>query len=843
MSKDLGKSTSYAYYVAEGGTKTPQEYGEMLVNIDTVATRAEDAADSAAESATGALNSQNAAQTAATTATNKASEATTAAQTATTKAGEASQSASQASASAQTASTKASEASQSASTASAKATEATTAAGTATTAKNDAVAAKTAAETAQGKAEDAQEAAEDAAESVSASVAQIATNTADISDIKEGLNSIQSATRNINTAEVGRYRNNNNQIEYVPSTTTVFGMSDMVECEADADYTSTAYDLGLSGCSMYFNWYDSEKAHIREDTAYISGAITATRTSPSNAKYVHIFLYQSGAGIPDIANGKIQIEKGTVSTTYISPYSANDKVARQEMEELNASLTGEMQKISGEQNTGIEYLYGVFQNGGMANGVLYPNQKYRVSTNTLMTYDRTIKLTIASGYKIGVHIFINGTFNRDSGWITNGSYTIPAGTQFKCVITTNPEDTSVVANVETYVHAVTFPTFTQEQINGLNSDKSLATSMVYDKSFGKRYVCHLGNPYYDGMIIPSQSRFDIERARKAGFTAIELNVQATSDGKYIVGHGNGGKFGTEFYHIGGTDISDTAINSVTLSYIKTYVRTKSAVDKYKVAPLTLEEALLCCKNNGIMPAIATNIANVLTIANKIVGADNYIGLVYAGDRPSGFNGACASWLTLTDKDEILAKCQASGGAYSAGLNVTNSAYASFTLSDWKEIAELLHENGYRVNSAYVLDPNLQHTLEKAGFDYVFSAYQIPEIENGNVCNLSDNNTFADFNHNGTVTDGKLVLATGQTVEPTETYPATLSSGGSLHVSFIGTIKVSLGKYINIAYSFTCNDDTEDWWFSTYFNGTEPTFKITASADTTISELSYKASRF
>ena len=176
-----------------------------------------------------------------------------------------------------------------------------------------------------------------------------------------------------------------------------------------------------------------------------------------------------------------------------------------------------------------------------------------------------------------------------------------------------------------------------------------------------------------------------------------------------------------------------------------------------------------------------------------------------------------------------------------GLDVTNAAYSDFTLDDWKEITDLLHENGYRVNAAYVIDPNLQHVLEKAGFDYIFSMYQVPEINNGNVCNLSDNNTFADFNHNGTVTDGKLILTTDQTIEPSETYSALLSSGGSLHISFTGSINISMTSYIN--NTCTSNDPTDDWWFSTYYNGTAPTFKITAVGNATINELSFKASRY
>ena len=187
---DLGNATSYSYYVSEGGTKSPEEFGEMLVNIDTVATRAETSASNAAESEENADQSKTAAQAAAGIATTKAAEAS---QSATAAAN----AASAAQADADAAAIDASQAMSAASTATSKATEAASSASTATTAKNDAVTAKaaaqaaqTAAETAEDNAETSATAAAASAASVAGSAAQITQNTTDISQLKSDLSEL-----------------------------------------------------------------------------------------------------------------------------------------------------------------------------------------------------------------------------------------------------------------------------------------------------------------------------------------------------------------------------------------------------------------------------------------------------------------------------------------------------------------------------------------------------------------------------------------------------------------------------------------------------------------------------
>ena len=101
---------------------------------------------------------------------------------------------------------------------------------------------------------------------------------------------------------------------------------------------------------------------------------------------------------------------------------------------------------------------------------------FRVATDTIMSFDEDIFLDIASGYKIGVHSFVNNVFSSDSGWKT-GSYVITKNTQFKVVIAKNQENQSVTANINEFVDAVTFLTKTGVILeNTILIDKSMMVS-------------------------------------------------------------------------------------------------------------------------------------------------------------------------------------------------------------------------------------------------------------------------------------------------------------------------------------------------------------------------------
>ena len=101
------------------------------------------------------------------------------------------------------------------------------------------------------------------------------------------------------------------------------------------------------------------------------------------------------------------------------------------------------------------WLHGNFINGTLASGVLNKNYRYRVSTDTIISFDRKTTLHIADGFRLAIHEFADGTFCADWGWRT-GSVTINANVGFKCMIARSTDDTGEVANILDFTEAITF---------------------------------------------------------------------------------------------------------------------------------------------------------------------------------------------------------------------------------------------------------------------------------------------------------------------------------------------------------------------------------------------------
>lgn len=336
---DLGNATSYSYYVSEGGTKSPEEFGEMLVNIDTVATRAEAAASGAAESEENADQSKTAAQAAAGTATTKAAEAS---QSATAAAN----AASAAQADADAAALDASQAMSAASTATSKASEAASSASTATTAKNDAVTAKvaaqaaqTAAETAEDNAETSATAAAASAASVAGSAAQIQTNAEDISQLKSDLNSVSEITRNL---FFGGFSNGNidaNGIEY--SQTNFLRCDEFIPVNASTNYILHVWTSSSFTQIVLVEYKSDKTVATRRGIASSSSSLTErvqTFTTGSTTAYIRFILYSASDISPN--GNKAQIELGTTATEYIYHDSAVDRFVRWKFDE-NGKFIGE----------------------------------------------------------------------------------------------------------------------------------------------------------------------------------------------------------------------------------------------------------------------------------------------------------------------------------------------------------------------------------------------------------------------------------------------------------------------------------------------------------------------
>ena len=107
--------------------------------------------------------------------------------------------------------------------------------------------------------------------------------------------------------------------------------------------------------------------------------------------------------------------------------------------------------------------------GGLSSGAVVSAYKYRVSTPNTISFDRDITITPKSGFKFGIHTFVNGSFSTDSGWKT-APYTVPANTAFKIVIARTTENTSEIANIETFADSVLFDTQIGHRLTSLENE-------------------------------------------------------------------------------------------------------------------------------------------------------------------------------------------------------------------------------------------------------------------------------------------------------------------------------------------------------------------------------------
>lgn len=362
------------------------------------------------------------------------------------------------------------------------------------------------------------------------------------------------------------------------------------------------------------------------------------------------------------------------------------------------------------------------------------------------------------------------------------------------------------------------------------------------------FLCRT-NPYYDhlfidkingeNVIIPSESIYSVAISKRLGFDMLELNVKATSDAQFVVMHGDGEKFGKQFEHVDGiTDISATAINSVTLAWIKENVRYKSIYAKYRTAPSTLEEMLYECKRNGIIPfvqRIDIKVDNVWTnsipVADRIMGEGNYVS--YGGAAKRETSALIYYYGAESNINDILAICNKYGAPFIYGIN----GVTKFTDDELRNIVDTLHNKGYFVGFAgcYQNEP-LNQKLLNMGFDVSASGWNVPVFTDSNIV-CAD--SFDQFTHNGTVNDSELTLSVGNTVSIAHSGNIPFLSVGLLQIRFTGKLNIKMGDYINDEF---VSDGDSAMTLTTYYMEKAPVFSITAVEGTTIKDILFKAAK-
>lgn len=574
------------------------------------------------------------------------------------------------------------------------------------------------------------------------------------------------------------------------------------DVKANNDYTFTVTLSSAPTSSTYI--YIKEKGTILK-TVQVQGLTTVT--------YRRKFNTDSKASV-EISSDNYT---GT-ATAKIQSTATNEIEAIKTAVFHQASLTARP----------LNELYELVQGG--ANELVIGTAKYRVATKNVIYFPDDVILTVFDGFRVGAYTYdsVNPTTFEWSTWKSD-TLTVKRGFA-RVQIAKLHESTSEIADVNEFGSKVLVE---YKKIRDISPDKN---TIFYSLFNGKKYFSHIDVDYYDGLIIPSQSIFDIRRAKRLGFNAIELNARKTSDGVFYAFHGHQNCFGNAFHSVDNSDISNVNVSTVTSEYIQNNIRYNSKYEKYRTAPTTLEDALIECKINNIVPVVEISDGNV-NLVKSIMGENNYVFGIYDKDRTNELKNCVVSgWLTGT-ADEMIEKANTSGQPYICAINVADSMYKNYGDEDWKKFTKKIHEAGYFVSCSYQT-PAVGEKLLKAGIDIMASKGEINDFPYGNLFDSESNMNFSKFIFDGNVLNGVLNLTEGQTVKPTEIDDTVFLGGSSLHIIFSGKIHIQMG----IVDNYFESDGSNEIWLSSFYQENVPTFKITAITETNIFELSYKASK-
>lgn len=333
--------------------------------------------------------------------------------------------------------------------------------------------------------------------------------------------------------------------------------------------------------------------------------------------------------------------------------------------------------------------------------------------------------------------------------------------------------------------------------------------------------------------VPSESLDDIRVSRRLGFNVIEANVQVTSDGKLIVIHGSGGKFGYEVTDLNGEfTYADTAINSVTLDWIKANIRYRSDIPRFRTTVPTFEEFLRECRLQGIIPFAQASTADMVALLDGIMGYGNYF--AYNGIRALT-TAPIVEYLSLTTKEAILERARSIGVPYVYAMG----NYNAFTDDELKDIVSSLHSEGFMIATAYVSGANADR-VRKLGVDMIASTINVNNFDNANLCTLCVGTDWSDFQITGSsATDAGVELGEGDSITPANALGTEFLAKCTLQVTFVGKLGAICGR----DSAELTSDGTHPLVLSSYVINSVPTFRIYGFADSaTITDIVFKASK-
>ena len=346
------------------------------------------------------------------------------------------------------------------------------------------------------------------------------------------------------------------KLEEAPSYGTHFSISDYIPVKLNDVcryfFGPSVNSLTHSSCRQWI------ALNANKEQVAVANNVKEYTVADNSIKYIRVVIDT------DKTNYMVQINTLIMAySEYFEPYYvAEDNTARE-------SISGTNGTIESIVFGGKMHLKGTYQRGSLTNGSI-SQSNYRVAQTDLLSFNTTITVYIADGFKAGFHLFQNDVFVSDSGWKTR-YHVIPQGYSFKFVIARSAENTSeVITDLQEFINAISIKPYLIQKAKGINP------------CFMS--VSHRGYPLgatNDGANLLSSYTASYYR----GFECVETDIQWSSDGVPVCCH-------DETFTDSDDGTTIITISEHTVTELKAYGYHGETI-------ASLEEVLTLCKQYGM----------------------------------------------------------------------------------------------------------------------------------------------------------------------------------------------------------------------------------------------------
>lgn len=207
------------------------------------------------------------------------------------------------------------------------------------------------------------------------------------------------------------------------------------------------------------SFYDANKQYVDYLHSDVNGGNLSIETTIPNG----VYYLQSTA----LANNIITVDFFNIFDTYIKKNENSIKEIKTDITEFEIDINLLKNGYETFNKLTVDWIRGSITN----TGVVATSVLYRIVTNNIINVTETTRLYISPGYKFFVAYYTDSgeTFDRSSAWITD-SIEISAGSYIRLCITINPEQTSIVADVDTFRKQIYYQTVFYNEIKELEDD-------------------------------------------------------------------------------------------------------------------------------------------------------------------------------------------------------------------------------------------------------------------------------------------------------------------------------------------------------------------------------------